>query len=136
MNAPATEARSVIVEREIPHPPEKIWRALTQPMLIGEWLMQTDFEPAIDHRFSFRAEWGAVDCQVLDVQPHRTLSYTWGDTRLKSVVTWTLTPTDTGTRLLMEQTGFRHDQPRYFEGATAGWPKFIDRLEQMLERLD
>jgi uncharacterized protein YndB with AHSA1/START domain len=132
----STETRSVVVEREIPHPPEKIWRALTQPMLMEEWLMKNDFEPVVDHDFKLRADWGHVDCRVLAVEPHRTLSYTWGDSRLKSVVTWTLTPTGSGTRLMMEQKGFGHDQRRYLEGATAGWPRFIDRLEQVLERID
>src|SRR3954465_9326875 len=65
MNNPATEARSVVVEREIPHPPEKIWRALTQPHLIEEWLMKNDFKPVVDHRFNLRADWGSVDCHVL-----------------------------------------------------------------------
>ena len=67
MTDTATETLSVVVERDIPHPPEKIWRALTQPHLIEEWLMKTDFVPAADHRFSFRADWGSVDCQVLDI---------------------------------------------------------------------
>jgi uncharacterized protein YndB with AHSA1/START domain len=131
-----TATLSVIVEREIPHPPEKIWRALTQPHLMEEWLMKTDFRPDIDHRFSFRADWGSVDCQVLDIDENRRLSYTWGDTRLKSVVTWTLTPTPSGTRLSMEQAGFRDDQPRYFQGAKAGWPQFFDKLEHVVAHLD
>ena len=134
MNETAT--LSVMVERELPHPPEKIWRALTQPHLMEEWLMKTDFKLAKDHRFSFRADWGSVDCQVLDIEEFRRLSYTWGDTRLKSVVTWTLAPTTSGTRLSMEQTGFREDQPRYFKGASAGWPQFLDKLEHVVARLD
>ncbi|MGO9397899.1 MAG: SRPBCC family protein, partial [Xanthobacteraceae bacterium] len=73
MSEPATETLSVIVEREIPHPPEKIWRALTQPLLIEEWLMKNDFKPVVDHRFSLSADWGAVDCQVLTVEPNKTL---------------------------------------------------------------
>lgn len=136
MTDTSTETRSVVVEREIPHPPEKIWRALTQPHLIEEWLMKADFAPAVGHRFSFRAEWGSVECEVLTVEPHKTLAYTWGDSRLKSVVTWTLTPTDTGTHLRMEQSGFRTDQPRYFQGATAGWPRFLDNMESLLARMD
>ena len=64
MTNTATETLSVVVEREIPHPPEKIWRALTQPHLIEEWLMKNDFKPVVDHRFNLRADWGAVDCQV------------------------------------------------------------------------
>lgn len=128
--------QSVIVEREIPFPPEKIWRALTQPHLIAEWLMENDFAPVVDHRFSLRANWGAVDCQVLEIEAERTLAYTWGDSRLRSIVTWTLTPTGAGTRLSMEQSGFREDQPRYFQGAKAGWPQFFDRLEQVLAGFD
>lgn len=133
MNDAATQ--SVIVEREIPFPPEKIWRALTQPQLIAEWLMDNDFALKLDHRFSLRANWGAVDCQVLEIEPERTLAYTWGDSRLKSVVTWTLTPSGDGTRLSMVQSGFRDDQPRYFQGARAGWPQFFDKLEQTLAGL-
>ena len=136
MTDTATETLSVVVERDIPHPPEKIWRALTQPHLIEEWLMKTDFVPAADHRFSFRADWGSVDCQVLEIEEHRRLSYTWGDSRLKSIVTWTLTPSGGGTRLAMEQTGFRPDQPRYFQGATDGWPRFLGNLEKLLARID
>ena len=77
MNETSTEALSVVVEREIPFPPEKIWRALTQPHLIEEWLMKNDFKPVVGHRFNLRADWGAVDCQVLAVEPNKTLSYTW-----------------------------------------------------------
>ena len=60
MNEASTETRSVVVEREIPHPPEKIWRALTQPHLIEEWLMKNDFKPAVGHRFNLRGDWGGV----------------------------------------------------------------------------
>jgi uncharacterized protein YndB with AHSA1/START domain len=77
MNATATETLSVVVERDIPFPPEKIWRALTQPHLIEEWLMKSDFKPVVGHSFNFRANWGAVDCQVRAVEPNKTVSYTW-----------------------------------------------------------
>jgi len=96
MSKPATETRSVIVERDIPFPPEKIWRALTQPHLIEEWLMKNDFEPVVGHRFDLRADWGSVDCQVLTIEPNKTLSYTWAAYGHESVVTWTLTPTSRG----------------------------------------
>jgi uncharacterized protein YndB with AHSA1/START domain len=136
VNAPATETLSVIVEREIPFPPEKIWRALTQPHLIEEWLMKSDFKPAVDHRFSFRADWGSVDCQVMAIEAGKTLSYTWAAHGLDSVVTWTLTPADTGTLLRMEQSGFRPDQKQAFHGARFGWQKFFTGLEQVLARVD
>lgn len=131
-----TEAdrQSVIIERDLAHPPERVWRALTQPHLMAEWLMRTDFEPRLDHDFKFSAEWGAVECKVLEIEPERRLAYSWGDGVLDTVVTWTLTPTKTGAHLRMEQTGFRRDQPRYLMGATAGWPRFFDNLEQVLAR--
>jgi uncharacterized protein YndB with AHSA1/START domain len=132
----AAETSTVIVEREIPFPPEKIWRALTQPHLIEEWLMKSDFEPAVDHRFQFRADWGSVDCQVMSIEAGKTLSYTWAAMGLDSVVTWTLTPSGTGTLLRMEQSGFRTDQKQAFHGARFGWQKFLESLEQALARID
>ena len=130
------DTRTVVVEREMPHPPEKIWRALTRSHLIGEWLMETEFAREVGHRFTFSAEWGEVECEVQQADPHRVLAYSWNAGDLKSVVTWTLTPVPGGTRLKMEQTGFKSDQPRYYGGARAGWPQFFDRLELVLERLD
>lgn len=136
MNETSTETRSVVVERELAHPPEKIWRALTQPHLIEEWLMKNDFKPVVGHRFDLRADWGAVDCRVLAVEPNKTLSYTWAAYGLESVATWTLTPTSTGTRLRMEQSGFRPDQQQAYQGAKHGWPQFLANLEQVLGRTD
>src|SRR4051794_25366201 len=132
MSNTAIETLSVVVEREIPFPPEKIWRALTQPHLIEEWLMKNDFKPVVVHRFSLRADWGAVDCQVVAIETNKTLSYTWAAYGLESVVTWTLTPTSTGTHLRMEQSGFRADQQQAYHGAKAGWPRFFAKLEQVL----
>ena len=136
MNQTATQTRAVVVEREIPHAPEKIWRALTQPHLIAEWLMKNDFAPVVGHRFDLRGDWGSVDCRVLTIEPNRTLSYTWAALGLESVVTWTLTPTGSGTRLRMEQSGFRADQQQAYQGATYGWPQFLAKLEEILARTD
>ncbi len=136
MTNTATETLSVVIEREIAFPPERIWRALTQPQLIAEWLMENDFKPVVDHRFSFSADWGAVDCQVQTVEPNKTLSYTWEGMGLESVVTWTLTPTGAGTHLRMEQTGFRPDQQQAYQGAKFGWPRFFANLEQVLARIE
>jgi uncharacterized protein YndB with AHSA1/START domain len=134
MNATSAETRSVVIEREIPHPPEKIWRALTQPHLIEEWLMKNDFAAAVGHRFNLRGDWGAVDCQVLEVEPNKTLSYTWAAMGLESVVTWTLTATRTGTHLRMEQSGFRPDQQQAYQGARYGWQQFFAKLDEVLAR--
>ena len=136
MNKPAIETLSVVVEREIAFPPEKIWRALTLPHLIEEWLMKIDFKPVVGHDFKLRADWGAVDCQVLEVEPNKTLIYTWGAHGLSSVVTWTHTPTSTGTHLRMEQSGFRPDQKQAYHGARHGWQAFFANLEQVLARID
>jgi uncharacterized protein YndB with AHSA1/START domain len=136
MTNTASETRSVVVEREIPFPPEKIWRALTQPHLIEEWLMKNDFQPVVGHSFNLRADWGAVDCQVLAVEPNKTVSYTWEAFGLESVVTWTLTPTSMGTCLRMEQSGFRPDQQQAYQGAKYGWQQFFASLEQVLGRID
>ena len=143
MNDTATETRTVAVEREIAFPPEKIWRALTQPHLIEEWLMKNDFKPEVGHSFNLRGDWGGVlDCEVLAVEPNRTLTYTWNFSHddpaydLRSVVTFTLVPTDTGTRLRVEQSGFRPDQKQAFGGARAGWQQFLAKLEEVLARTD
>ena len=140
-----TETKSVVMEREIAHPPEKIWRALTQPHLIAEWLMQNDFKPALGHRFNLRGQaygdWnGIIDCEVLAIEPNKALSYTWesgnGPLRVTSVVTWTLTPTSTGTHLRMEQSGFRSDQPQNYAGAKYGWQTFLAKLEDVLAKTE
>ncbi|HRK63043.1 MAG TPA: SRPBCC domain-containing protein [Terricaulis sp.] len=134
-----TETRAVVIEREFAHPPEKLWRALTQPHLIEEWLMKNDFAPQVGHRFNLRGDWGGVlDCEVLEIEPPRTLAYTWNFANddpayaLQSVVTFTLTPTPAGTHLRMEQEGFRPDQKQAFGGAHAGWKKFFEKLDAVL----
>jgi len=139
MTDAATELKTVTVEREIAHPPGKLWRALTQPHLMEEWLMKNDFNLAVGHQFKLRGEWGGVlDCEVLAIEPERSLSYSWDFDHedpayaLKSVVTFTLTPTATGTHLRMEQSGFRPDQKQAYGGAYAGWKSFLDKLEQVL----
>jgi uncharacterized protein YndB with AHSA1/START domain len=136
MNETSAETLSVVIERELPYPPEKIWRALTQPHLIAEWLMKNDFKLVMGHRFDLRADWGVVDCRVLAAEPNKTLSYTWDALGLESVVTWTLTSTGTGTRLRMEQSGFRADQQQAYQGAGYGWQKFLANLQQIVARTD
>jgi len=134
-----TETLSVAVERDIPFPPEKIWRALTQPHLIQEWLMKNDFAPVIGHQFKLRGDWGGVlDCEVLAIEPNKSLSYTWNHAHsdaaydLQSVVTFTLTPTRTGTLLRVEQAGFKPDQKQAYGGAKLGWKQFLEKLQSLL----
>jgi uncharacterized protein YndB with AHSA1/START domain len=143
MNDQSIETRSVVVERDFAHAPEKIWRALTQPHLIEEWLMKNDFSPVVGHRFNLRGEWGGIlDCEVLVIEPNRTLSYAWNFAHedpafaLQSVVTFTLEPREGGVRLRMEQSGFRPDQKQAFGGAKAGWNGFFEKLDLVLARAD
>ncbi|HEX8449291.1 MAG TPA: SRPBCC domain-containing protein [Allosphingosinicella sp.] len=141
MKPAEAEARNVVVERDFAHPPEKVWRALTQPHLVAEWLMKNDFEPLVGHRFTLSGDWGGVlDCEVLEIEPNQRLSYTWNFAHsdpafnLQSVVTFTLVPTASGTRLRMEQAGFRPEQKQAFGGARIGWQQFLGRLERLLDQ--
>jgi uncharacterized protein YndB with AHSA1/START domain len=132
--------RSLVIEKELPHRPEKIWRALTQGALIKEWLMDNDFQPVVGHAFSFRStpmpHWnGVIESEVLVVEPNKALSYRWNSMGLETVVLWTLTETTGGTLVRMEQTGFRPDQEANYQGANYGWRKFIDNLERVVGEL-
>lgn len=126
--------KTVVVERDLPFAADRIWRALTQPHLMAEWLMKTDFAPQVGHRFTLASDHVVIDCQVRTVQEGRALSYSWDAFGLESVVTWTLTPTAKGTLLRMEQAGFRLDQAQAYAGARGGWARFLDRMEQVLAR--
>ena len=142
----AATASSLLIERELPHPLEKVWRALTQSALIEAWLLKNDFEPVIGHRFTLRAppmpQWnGLVDCEVLAIEPPARLAYSWkvgedGPGAMRTVVTLTLTPTPGGTHLRMEQSGFRTDQENNRRGAEFGWRRFMDGLERVVAGLD
>lgn len=103
--------------------------------------MKNDFQPVAGHSFSLRmdpvANWnGVIDCQVLAVEPFRNLSYTWGTLGSESVVTFSLTPTDTGTHVRVEQAGFRPDQEANYKGAQYGWKKFMGNLEHVVAGLE
>ena len=137
----SAEIRTVTVERELAAAPEKIWRALTQKHLLEEWLMKSDFQLAKGQKFTFsnqpRPDVNVViDCQVLTIEPHRTLSYSWAAFGLESIVTFTLEPTARGTLLRMEQAGFGPDQDLAYKGARASWKQFLARLDQLVARID
>jgi len=134
------ETRTLVLERTLAHPPEKIWRALTQAPLIEEWLMKTDFAPKVGQRFQFRAEpaggWdGVIQSEVLEVEAPAKLVYGWNSMGLESTVTWTLTPSGGGTLVRMEQAGFRPDQDFNYRGAQYGWTRFLDSLERVVDAL-
>jgi len=135
------ETRTVVIEREIAHPPEKIWRALTQPHLIEEWLMKNDFKPVVGHKFNLSRDATPeikviIDCEVTEVEPNETLSYKWKAFGTDTVVTFTLTPTPTGTTLRVEQSGFAADNRAAIKGANASWRQFLRALDELLVRTE
>ncbi len=131
---------ALVIEREMPHSPEKVWRALTEGPLIEQWLMKNDFEPQVGHQFNFRStpmpQWnGIIDAEVLVVEPNSRLSYRWASMGLETVVTWTLTRTEGGTHLRFEQSGFRSEEDANYKGAKYGWTGFIGGLERVAGEL-
>jgi len=133
----AESTRSLVIERVFSHPPEKLWRALTETPLIAQWLMKNDFEPVAGRKFQFRSDpvpnWnGVIDCEVLIVDPLKQLSYSWSTMGAEFVVLWTLTPAEGGTHLRMEQSGFRPGQQAAYQGANYGWQRFFGSLERVL----
>ena len=139
----AEETKSIVVERLMPHPPEKVWRALTQSALMAEWLMRNDFEPLVGHRFNFHATpipgaWNGVsDCEVLEVEPFSRLVWRQqasGEQKadgLDSIVTWTLTAAEGGTLVRMEQAGFKPKDEMGFRMMSGGWPRIVAGLERV-----
>ena len=146
MSNPAESPGTLVVERVFPHPPQKLWRALTESTLLAQWMMSNDFEPVSGRKFQFRTEpkppqWdGIVDCEVLVVEPLQRLSYNWGvggsESGMQWVVLWTLTPTEGGTHLRMEQSGFSPEQKANYQGAKYGWQKFFGGLERVVGGLE
>ncbi|MCX6952186.1 MAG: SRPBCC domain-containing protein [Verrucomicrobia bacterium] len=137
MNPPDSPTHTLVVEKVLPHPPEKVWRALTEARLLGEWLLETDFQPVVGHTFTLRNQpmphWnGVIDGVVLEIEPHRRLSYSWKALGLETVVTWTLTPGEGGTRVRMQQAGFPSAEGANYKGAQYGWQKFLTGLERVV----
>jgi uncharacterized protein YndB with AHSA1/START domain len=141
-----TEAtRSLTMEFDLPHPPAKVWRALTEPALVSKWLMTTDMKLSVGERFKFQSQpvqgWdGVIACEMKEVEPHTRLRYSWGSMGLETMVTFTLAPTPKGGTLLkLEQSGFppaQKGQPPFFEGARMGWQGFAGkRLPEVLAEL-
>ena len=135
------DTRTVVVERQFAASAEKLWRALTQPHLIEEWLMKTDFKPVAGHTFQLRKDPTpeisvVIDGKVLEVDENRTLSYTWSAYGTETTVTFTLTPVEGGTVLRLEQAGFPAENKAAIKGANASWPMFLAELEKLLNRID
>jgi uncharacterized protein YndB with AHSA1/START domain len=144
-----SQSESLSFEFDLPHSPQKVWRALTDPVLLAEWLL-----PVIDLRmepgaaFTFKAQpqpgWdGTVNCRLREIEAQRKLSWAWVVGDIDTVVTFTLTPTasgpggaaGSGTRLCLVQSGFRPDQKQAFGGARYGWKMMGGRLVDLLARM-
>ena len=136
-----SQTESISFEFDLHHSPEKVWRALTDPALLAEWLLpvvEGKLEPGAAFTFKTQAYpgWdGTVNCQILQIEAQRKLSYTWTVPFLDTVVTFTLTPTTSGTRLSLVQSGFKPDQKRESGGARYGWNMMGGKLVDLLARL-
>lgn len=132
---------SIAFEFDLRHSPEKVWRALTDPALLSEWLLPVvGLELAPGAAFTFKAPpqpgWdGVVNCRFAEIEAQRRISWTWVVGDIDTVVTFTLTPTPSGTRLSLLQSGFRPDQKQNSGGARYGWRMMGDRLVDLLARL-
>ena len=134
------QSDAITIELELRHPPEKVWRALTDPALLARWLL-----PAIDLKlepgaaFMFKTDpypgWdGTVSCRFVEIEPHRKLSYAWTVPFLDTIVTFTLTPTPSGTHLHLVQSGFKPDQKQELGGARYGWKMMTGKLVELLDQ--
>ena len=141
-------SREITVEAVLPHSPDTVWKALTTSEVIADWLMPNDFEPTTGKRFTFQTQpvgnWdGVVKCEVLEIEANRRLVYSWVGgsdanpgygAKLDSVVTWTLTPVEAGTRLRLVHSGFRSPENDLAFGAMSpGWSRIIERISRTLE---
>ena len=137
-----SQTDSIAFEFELQHAPEKVWRALTDPKLLAEWLLPVigfELEPGAE--FTFKTQpypgWdGIVNCRMREIEPKRKLSYSWSVPFLDTVVTFTLAPTPSGTRLSLVQSGFKPDQKQEFGGARYGWKMMGGKLEDLLARIE
>jgi uncharacterized protein YndB with AHSA1/START domain len=138
---PRGQVESISFEFDLPHSPQKVWRALTDPELLAEWLLPViGFELQPGAAFTFKTQaypgWdGTVNCRLLEIEPHRKISYTWTVPFLDTVVTFTITPTESGTRLSVVQSGFQPDQKQESGGARYGWKMMGEKLVDLLARL-
>jgi uncharacterized protein YndB with AHSA1/START domain len=136
-----SQTESISFEVDLPHVPAKVWRALTDPVLLAEWLLpvvELKLEPGAAFRFKAPPQrgWdGTVNCRLLEIEVHRKLSYAWAVGDIDTVVTFALAPTASGTRLSLVQSGFKPDQKRNFGGARYGWRMMGGKLVDLLARI-
>jgi uncharacterized protein YndB with AHSA1/START domain len=138
---PRGQVESISFEFDLPHSPQKVWRALTEPELLTEWLLPViDFKLEPGASFTLKTQaypgWdGTVKCRLLEIEPPHKISYSWTVPFLDTVVSFTLTPTESGTRLSLVQSGFKPDQKQESGGSRYGWKVMGDRLVDLLARI-
>jgi len=128
-------------DRFLPHPPARVWRALTDPARMSLWLMKTDFLPVVGHRFTYdTGAFGLTQCEVLELVEPLLLRISWKNPPLDTTVTWRLVPEDAGTRLFLEHAGFDLSHPvqkMAFDGMSGGWAGRIpEALAWAVETVD
>lgn len=127
---------TITCDQFISHSPDRVWKALTEPELLGRWWAAGDIRPVVGHRFSLdMGQWGKQPCQVLEVETEKLISYSFAEGSLGTRVTWRLVPEGTGTRLFLEHTGFDLGSPigrQANEGMSAGWPNVLARIDGIL----
>lgn len=120
---------AIEVDEFLPHPPERVWQALTDPEQLAAWFMPNDFRAEVGHRFTLdTGHWGTTHCEVLHLDPPRRLRYTWRNGELDTEVTWELAPEGRGTRLIVTQDGFDPDRPiqrQAHDGMSGGWRSLV-----------
>lgn len=129
----ADEEAVIRCDRFLPHPPAKVWAALTEPDRLARWWAPGDIKPVVGHRFALdMKEWGSQQCEVTEVELERLLAYRFAEGKLDTVITWRLEPEGKGTRLFLEHVGFDLDSPLgklAYQGMSEGWPHVLERLE-------
>jgi uncharacterized protein YndB with AHSA1/START domain len=138
-----SQLETIAFEFDLHHPPDKVWRALTDPTLLAQWLLPViDLELVPGKPFTFKTQpypgWdGTVNCRLLEIDAPKKLSYTWvvGDMEIDTVVTFTLTPTASGTRLSLVQSGFQPNNKQAFGGQRYGWKMMGGKLVDLLSRI-
>jgi uncharacterized protein YndB with AHSA1/START domain len=138
-----SQTDAITFEFDLKHSPQKVWRALTDPELLAEWLLpvvglELELQPGA--AFTLKTQpypgWdGTVNCKMLEIEAQKKLSYSWTVPFLDTVVTFTLTPTESGTRLSLIQSGFTPDQKRNMGGARYGWRMMGEKLIDLLARV-
>ena len=135
-----THTETISFDFDVQHSPEKVWRALTDPALLAEWLLPViglELEPGATFTFTAQPQpgWdGTVNCRMLEIEPPRKLSWAWVVGDIDTIVTFTLTPSATGTRLSIVQSGFKPHQKRNVAGARHGWKMMGGKLVELLAR--